>query len=287
MDRVSNRARGFTLVELLVVIGIIALLISMLLPALNKARDAAATVACASNLRQVGIAWTQYRMDNDDWIVPFSRKKSGFSSWAIQDADIVADARWFNLLEPYTKTYNIFNCPSLTELDNIEWGQTGRNTAVVNETDLGTSWLTRGRSRVGRSCNYAYAAQSMGICEEKLNLGDIGYLSIGPKTYPWGGVKKIGTLKRFAAEFSVSINDVVVATDGTHAVVEASSTHVLSGLFRPYRWVHGGGRQLNALLVDGHVETITRSSTTSITADITSGVTGNGTNFYTHLVRLK
>jgi prepilin-type N-terminal cleavage/methylation domain-containing protein/prepilin-type processing-associated H-X9-DG protein len=88
-----QRRRAFTLVELLVVIGIIAVLISILLPALAKARRAAQAVACNSNLRQLGAAMLMYANDNQNQL-PF-----GYLSYTASGGTY--QLTWDKLLQPY------------------------------------------------------------------------------------------------------------------------------------------------------------------------------------------
>ncbi len=84
---------GFTLIEMLVVIGIVALITALLFPAFSRVREKGRQTVCLSNERQLGVAILMYTHDNDDFLPP------DYNAWA-------------GRIYPYVKNVDVFHCPS-------------------------------------------------------------------------------------------------------------------------------------------------------------------------------
>jgi prepilin-type N-terminal cleavage/methylation domain-containing protein/prepilin-type processing-associated H-X9-DG protein len=147
---VQTPCRAFTLIELLVVVAIIALLISILLPALNGARQSARTAVCASNLHQILLS-TRYYADDVKGYLPWipGSPSSGYRNAPYQQFHQIM------ILWPYMKDYKLFRCPSargdnsVKSLygrdmpDNPDPHATNQSQYFVNKNDdmyLATAW---------------------------------------------------------------------------------------------------------------------------------------------------
>jgi prepilin-type N-terminal cleavage/methylation domain-containing protein/prepilin-type processing-associated H-X9-DG protein len=134
---INHQSRtGFTLIELLVVIAIIAILAAILFPVFARAREQARKTACASNLKQLGLSFAQYRQDYDEKLPhddqAYSTSSTNVGYWdgtttpgcanaicssPLQDPPSAISStalRWPYRLLPYTKSTQIYQCPSST-----------------------------------------------------------------------------------------------------------------------------------------------------------------------------
>ena len=130
---------GFTLLELLVVIAVIALLASMLLPALHGAREFARKAKCMSNLKQLGYLITMYADDYDDYIFPSSvtaEPAGGHNYWSLR----LQEGGYIKTPSTWSYVSKVFVCPS-----------------IINKLDAKDKYGNPDRSRV-YALNYSGAS---------------------------------------------------------------------------------------------------------------------------------
>ena len=127
--------KGYTLIELIFTMGIMSLLLSMLMPALDMARRQARMAVCVNNLRQIGQAMDAYSRDHDDYIpsvIARTTPPDVSPSWSLLPAAWATEAVPASLgFAAYFKDSRSLRCPEVTRLDLPSYGVNGRVTDAV------------------------------------------------------------------------------------------------------------------------------------------------------------
>lgn len=261
----TQKSRAFTLVELLVVIGIIAVLIAILLPSLNRARQSAAAVKCLSNLRQIGVAMVVYTSQNKGNVVP-SYTMTGVTGgvdvplegWAcILDRDCYIPGNREN-------DTSVFVCPTMYDANGVAGG---------NLNQIGTGWMEwpnlRVSSTVNRPPQAGEPANDLMIARGFTKIIRVGYwinadnpigaattvtpdlyytssVGYGPGTNGvYMGYTKTNRFKR--------PSQLIVLADGVYAGRQSSTRFGMANSRIGYRHPN---LTANAAFADGHAETL-------------------------------
>jgi len=275
-QRAQPTSRAFTLVELLVVIGIIALLLSILLPVVGVAVEASRRAACLANLRQIGAAVTTYAGDNRNYLPPLAYRLPDANGYRHNWATLLVDGGYLTAPDQMTATGkpalpalypasvgpSVLRCPSGEEFDSMALVTAVQRPLIVDPRKNGY-W--RNTSPATLHTVDTWYAVNGSQDDASSPMPRIPQDGIDPASFPARHeLQKITRANRST--------DVWLAADGCYGWSKVLKLWAISAR-------HSRGRDCNFLMADGHAASIDVSRWTGRTwsAPDFNNVTGNVT----------
>jgi prepilin-type processing-associated H-X9-DG protein/prepilin-type N-terminal cleavage/methylation domain-containing protein len=211
----------FSLIELLIVISIIAILASLLLPALNKARDSAKSISCKSNFKQIGTSFLLYAGDFNGYMIPVAN-------------DSYTGDFWTRIMVKYNYLMKKqFLCPARVGSNYYNAFWRNPSSHIDNDSELG--WR---RSHYGINSLYAFTA----------------YSSYPPPGYPNKTIVKLNMFKRPSNTILAVDSAADNRTPGDRNPFGYYTVLYRYGANFNVLWTpHNGMKECNAVFADGHV----------------------------------